>query len=97
MERDLQKAVKFIYIIGFSFWPELLLRREENVLSLGEILKQKAEEGVDVKLLLWKEQFTNYTDREKVVRSFFKESKVGIIYTQRRGSGVLWSLSLTHH
>lgn len=55
IENDLREAREYIYITGYSFWPEIVLNREKNDLSFGQILKQKDAEGVEIKLLLWKE------------------------------------------
>lgn len=57
IENAILKAKDYIYIVAYSFWPEIRLRREENSLILGDILKQKAREGVEVKILLWREIF----------------------------------------
>ncbi|MPC26328.1 Phospholipase D beta 1 [Portunus trituberculatus] len=49
-------AKKFIYIAGWSLWSEVQLWRDG--LTLGELLKQKAREGVRVLLLIWDEKFS---------------------------------------
>eukprot|EP00124_Ichthyophonus_hoferi_P004401 Ihof_evm1s478 gene=Ihof_evmTU1s478 len=49
------EAKHFIYMVGWSVFTELTLVREEGVPTLGELLKQKAEEGVIVCIMPWDE------------------------------------------
>ena len=62
--RAIYNARKFIYITGWSVWVQLRLIRgdfpediplEFAKMTLGEMLKQKASEGVRVLLLVWNE------------------------------------------
>eukprot|EP00668_Euglena_longa_P006170 GGOE01007318.1.p1 GENE.GGOE01007318.1~~GGOE01007318.1.p1 ORF type:complete len:833 (-),score=190.93 GGOE01007318.1:263-2443(-) len=48
-------ATRFIYITGWSVWPDVRLLREGSKESetLGELLKRKAEEGVAVRVMIW--------------------------------------------
>lgn len=61
---DVYKAIEgakyLIYIAGWSFNPKLVLVRDSETeiphakgVRLGELLKQKAEEGVAVRIMLW--------------------------------------------
>lgn len=54
---------KFVYITGWAVWPDLVPVRTEGDLfcgmTLGEMLKQKAEEGVTVRVLVWDELASN--------------------------------------
>eukprot|EP00899_Mesostigma_viride_P015391 jgi/Mesvir1/23853/Mv10655-RA.3 len=52
----LQSAKEFIYITGWSLYTEITLIREEGQPTLGEILKAKAAEGVQVNIMLWDDQ-----------------------------------------
>ena len=50
-------ARKLIYITGWSVWTETVLTRrpasDADAPTLGELLKARAEEGVDVLMLVW--------------------------------------------
>ena len=60
---SLKAAEKFIYITGWSVYTEMTLVRgdadpdEES--HVGKLLKQKAEEGVKVMLMVWNEKLSN--------------------------------------
>ncbi|KNC79853.1 hypothetical protein SARC_07776, partial [Sphaeroforma arctica JP610] len=56
----LMAAESFIYITGWSVWTEVVLVRGEGVapITLGEIIKKKAGEGVKVCMLVWNEKTT---------------------------------------
>ncbi|KAK9734522.1 hypothetical protein RND81_04G145300 [Saponaria officinalis] len=61
--RALEGAKHLIYIAGWSFNPKMVLVRDENTeipraigVTLGELLKQKAEEGVAVRIMLWNDE-----------------------------------------
>eukprot|EP01088_Endostelium_zonatum_P020067 TRINITY_DN7221_c0_g1_i1.p2 TRINITY_DN7221_c0_g1~~TRINITY_DN7221_c0_g1_i1.p2 ORF type:complete len:393 (-),score=103.90 TRINITY_DN7221_c0_g1_i1:1532-2710(-) len=53
----IQQAQKFIYIMGWSVWTDLIINREGgNNLNLGQILIQKADQGVTVCVMVWDDQ-----------------------------------------
>ena len=56
MADAIRNAKKLIYIAGWSLWTGTLLRRDGK--TLGEVLKQKAREGVRVLVLIWNEKFS---------------------------------------
>merc|ERR1719348_57386 len=58
---DLEAAKHLITITGWSVWTELRLFRGEEAISiyagtLGELLCRKADEGVEVKVMVWSEK-----------------------------------------
>ncbi|XP_004297606.1 PREDICTED: phospholipase D epsilon [Fragaria vesca subsp. vesca] len=64
---DVYKAIEgaehLIYIAGWSFNPKMVLVRDPQTaiphargVKLGELLKQKAEEGVAVRIMLWDDE-----------------------------------------
>jgi len=58
---DLEQAKHIITITGWSVWTELKLFRGEEAISiyggtLGELLCRKADEGVEVKVMVWSEK-----------------------------------------
>ncbi|XP_059455839.1 phospholipase D alpha 4 [Corylus avellana] len=64
---DVYKAIEgakhLIYIAGWSFNPKLVLVRDSETeiphargVKLGELLKQKAEEGVAVRIMVWDDE-----------------------------------------
>ncbi|KAL6285499.1 hypothetical protein ACE6H2_009889 [Prunus campanulata] len=64
---DVYKAIEgaknLIYIAGWSFNPKMVLVRDPQTdiphargMKLGELLKQKAEEGVAVRIMLWDDE-----------------------------------------
>ncbi|KAL2346717.1 hypothetical protein Fmac_000717 [Flemingia macrophylla] len=59
-------AKYFIYIAGWSIYTEIVLvrDREEANITLGELLKKKANEGVKVLLLVWNDR-TSVPDFKK--------------------------------
>eukprot|EP01134_Creolimax_fragrantissima_P005501 CFRG5501T1 len=56
----IMNAKSFIYITGWSVWTETVLIRDEGVekITLGEILKRKAAQGVKICMLVWNEKTT---------------------------------------
>lgn len=117
---DLAKAImnstQLIYITGWAVWPELIMVRtdypgdEWNGLTLGEMLKQKAEEGVNVCVMVWDEYASGMfgskglmgTHDEEVIH-YFKKTKVNAIKVGRQNAkeGPLSDLNdsvlFTHH
>ncbi|KAG7168257.1 phospholipase D gamma 2-like [Homarus americanus] len=56
MADAIRGAKKFVYISAWSLWTGTRLERDKE--TLGELLKQKAGEGVRVILLIWNEKFS---------------------------------------
>ncbi|KAM1359554.1 phospholipase D alpha 4-like [Malus sylvestris] len=61
--KAIEGATHLIYIAGWSFNPKMVLVRDPQTdiprargVKLGELLKQKAEEGVAVRIMLWDDQ-----------------------------------------
>jgi phospholipase D1/2 len=101
------QATEFVYIAGWSVWTELKLIRTNfpgdldiipNDMTLGELLKWKAEQGVTVCVMVWDEVASMNlagglyksaglmgTHDEEVVR-YFKHSKVHAIKATRTSS-----------
>lgn len=116
---DLSKAImastEFIYITGWAVWPELVMVRtdfegdEWKGLTIGEMLIQKAEEGVRVLVMVWDELASGRfhkglmgTHDEEII-SYFKKSKVNCIKVGRVNAkdgpfaDLNDSLMFTHH
>lgn len=95
----ISKAKIFIYITGWSLNPNLLLIRDnEKRMTLGELLIERANAGVVVNLLLWKEtgsKFQSNLDTGDITtEKYFKDTKVQVKLNRRSGySGLLFS----HH
>lgn len=95
----IMSSTKLIYITGWSVWPELVMVRTPvtgpgqmyHGRTLGEMLKEKAEQGVRVCVMVWDELTSNYlytagvmgTHDEEVV-SYFRGSKVIAIKVSRQ-------------
>jgi len=52
MYNSIKNAQKFIYITGWSVWTSLTMIRPTNE-SLGDLLKRKAANQVDVRIMVW--------------------------------------------
>eukprot|EP00177_Eucheuma_denticulatum_P004874 GFKZ01008849.1.p1 GENE.GFKZ01008849.1~~GFKZ01008849.1.p1 ORF type:complete len:854 (-),score=136.54 GFKZ01008849.1:772-3333(-) len=115
MAKAIMASTEFIYITGWAVWPELVMVRTElggeewMGLTLGQMLKQKAEEGVKVCVMVWDELASNMfsaglmgTHDEEVV-AYFRKSKVNCIKVGRQNpkegpfSDLNDSLLFTHH
>lgn len=80
------EATKFIYFVGWSVSTKIALLRDDgdDNRTLGEILKQKAYEGVKIRLLLWDELTSDGSLRkqgamsteDEVTLDFFKGTSV---------------------
>ncbi|XP_063847510.1 uncharacterized protein LOC135092756 [Scylla paramamosain] len=110
----LMGATQFIYIVGWSVSAKIALLREEgdDTRTLGEVLKQKAYEGVRVRLLLWDELTSNdlkkqgaMSTEDEETSNFFRGTPVVVVLAPRdRHSKDLFStkthftsLCYTHH
>lgn len=108
-------ATELIYITGWAVWPELVMVRTDhpgdrwNGLTLGEMLVQKAEEGVTVCVMVWDEVVSTSfssglmgTHDEEVVAYFYK-TKVNCIKVGRQNpkngpfADLNDALMFTHH
>ncbi|GLT85331.1 hypothetical protein SLE2022_035220 [Rubroshorea leprosula] len=96
MYESISKAKQLIYIAGWSFHPKVRLVREggnsgEIIPSIGELLMKKAEEGVRVCMLIWKnstaievlnskgeafEVYEHIKTNANETRNFFRETAV---------------------
>lgn len=115
MANAIMSSTGLIYITGWAVWPELVMVRTDNPgdqwkdLTLGEMLIQKADEGVCVCVMVWDELASNRfyngimgTHDEEVI-SYFRRSKVHAIKAGRQNAkeGPLSDLNdavmFTHH
>jgi len=72
-------AKHFIYITGWSIWTDLRLVRHADCMSLGELLKFKAEqEGVRVMLMQWDEALS--VDNP-IINRLISTTKAGMMAT----------------
>ncbi|KAK7074059.1 hypothetical protein SK128_026180 [Halocaridina rubra] len=107
-------ATQFIYVCGWSVSAKISILRAEgdDNRSLGELLKQKAYEGVRVRLLLWDELTSNdlkktgtMSTEDEETANFFKGTPVVVVLAPRdRHSKDMFStkmhftmLCYTHH
>lgn len=115
LAKAIMASTEFIYITGWAVWPELVMVRtdfpgdEWNGLTLGEMLKHKAEEGVTVCVMVWDEYASGKffqglmgTHDEEIV-SYFRRTKVTAIKVGRQNAkdGPMADLNdtmlFTHH
>eukprot|EP00882_Tetradesmus_deserticola_P025421 GHRQ01027922.1.p1 GENE.GHRQ01027922.1~~GHRQ01027922.1.p1 ORF type:complete len:406 (+),score=151.50 GHRQ01027922.1:296-1513(+) len=93
----IQQAERFVWITGWSIWTDTMLQRQPaspaNSLSLGELLVQKAQQGVGVLLLVWDDTTNNMpglgpgvmgTSDEKT-NAYFKDTEVTCVLCPRQG------------
>lgn len=86
----------FIYIAGWSVYPEIRLRRrgmQEGEETFGELLKRKAEEGVSVLLLVWDDRTSTsfgsvhgggvMGTKDEETAAYFRQSKVRCVLCPR--------------
>lgn len=88
----LMEATQFIYMVGWSISAKIPLLRDEgeDTRTLGEILKQKAYEGVRVRLLLWDELTSNdlrktgaMSTEDEETANFFRGTPVVVVLAPR--------------
>ncbi len=113
ISKALMESTAFIYISGWSVWTEVVLVRTEGEeyfgMTLGEILKQKAEEGIVVCILVWDELASTMfsaglmgTHDEDLVK-YFADSKVSCRKVSRKNDAegpfadLNDSIMFTHH
>ena len=122
--RDIYDAIcharHFIYMAGWSFDVDQYLLRGEELKrvqqnskyspQLGELLKQKSEEGVIVNLMQWDDYSSNFAfpgmmgTYDEKSRLFFKHTKVHSMFMQTVGGetntmleGQNKKMAFTHH
>ena len=78
-------AKKFICISGLNFNASIILFRTEqnDGETVGKILIDRAEAGVDVRILLWDEA-DSYDNKKDTAKEFFKESLVKVDRVHRK-------------
>lgn len=113
ISRAIMESTKVIYICGWAVWASVVMVRtsgdDHEGVTLGEMLKQKAEEGVTVCVLAWDELASNMfskglmgTHDEELV-DYFEDSAVNVVKVPRQNDAeeILTKLSdsvmYTHH
>ncbi|KAH9299274.1 hypothetical protein KI387_030956, partial [Taxus chinensis] len=117
MYQYINGAEKFIYIAGWSVYTDFTLMRDrERMISgvtLGELLKKKADQGVRVLVLIWEDRTAvQFLKNEGLMRThcqetfeFFKGSNVHCVLCPRHPDrrslsavqGMEISAEFTHH
>ncbi|MED6193557.1 Phospholipase D [Stylosanthes scabra] len=101
----INEAKHFIYIAGWSLYTEISLIRDPKRqkhggdMTLGQLLKKKANDGVKVVLLLWQDgipllfgyRITIMGTHDKETESYFKNTNVHCVLCPRD------SVLFTHH
>ncbi|KAK7078978.1 hypothetical protein SK128_002386 [Halocaridina rubra] len=87
----IEKAQKFIYIVGWSVKTDISLLRDGENENLGDILKRKADEGVRVMVMVWNEALSTdiYTPgimgtHDEETRIFFEGTEVEVFLAPRQ-------------
>ena len=85
VHETLSGAKKFICIVGWSLNASITLGKSDGSESetIGKILLEKADEGVDVRVLLWNDADTN-APKKDTAKEFFKESLVKVELISRK-------------
>lgn len=115
LAKAIMASTELIYITGWAVWPELVMVRtdyegdEWKGLTLGEMLVQKAEEGVRVLVMVWDELASGKfskglmgTHDEEII-PYFKKTKVHCIKVGRQNAkggpfaDLNDSILFTHH
>lgn len=86
IESALIKAREFIFIVDYNWWPNIL-QRSVNRFPFGDVLKEKARTGVEVKILIFMPvplpqvdfEFDVIVARDKAIREHFQGSGVETI------------------
>jgi len=89
-------AQHFIYIAGWSVDTKISLLRDEFLEEakqeskystyIGKLLKQKADEGVKVNLIIWDDKTTMMGVLDKETKEYFKGSNVNVVLAPLQGS-----------
>lgn len=93
-ERSLE-AEKIIYVAGWSIFTEIkLVREDEDCLTVGELLKKKADEGVVVKVFIWDEIVSTAFNKgglmathDEDTKVYFMNTKVDVLKISREDDG----------
>ncbi|KAL3701172.1 hypothetical protein R1sor_019194 [Riccia sorocarpa] len=114
----INKAEHFVYITGWSVYTEITLVRDKERMidgaegvTLGQLLKSKASQGVTVNLMVWDDRTSGYWIHDGVMdthdedtAAFFKDSKVNCFLCPRNPDDALSivqemsiGLAFTHH
>ncbi|KAK4753916.1 hypothetical protein SAY87_002020 [Trapa incisa] len=116
----ISEAKHFIYITGWSVYSQITLVRDlgnrsegggenqETPLTLGDLLRRKADQGVRVLMLVWDDptsfQVLNkdgvMTTHDEDTKKYFQESGVHCVLCRReskKGQSLIRSLMFTHH
>eukprot|EP00094_Tigriopus_californicus_P007112 TCALIF_06847-PA protein Name:"Similar to PLD1 Phospholipase D alpha 1 (Oryza sativa subsp. japonica)" AED:0.00 eAED:0.00 QI:0/0.87/0.66/0.88/1/1/9/545/745 len=95
--KSLIQSKRFIYVMGWSIYTRIhLLRNDDHKhlntpdelkmanATLGELLKQKAEEGVRVLLMIWGETTSIMGTHDSETENYFKGSRVFVARVARQ-------------
>lgn len=114
----INSAEHLIYITGWSVYTEITLCRDpqrkvpgDKGLTLGELLKEKAEQGVRVNLLVWDDRTSNLFNKgglmgthDEDTMNYFQGTKVNCVLCPRIADSSLTALQtattgalFTHH
>lgn len=115
MANAIMSSTELIYLTGWAVWPDLVMVRtgfdgdQWKGLTLGEMLIQKAEEGVKVLVMVWDEFASGPvmkgmmgTHDEEVV-TYFRKTKVHAVKVSRENdkdgplADIFDNLLFTHH
>eukprot|EP00127_Corallochytrium_limacisporum_P003247 Clim_evm96s147 gene=Clim_evmTU96s147 len=112
---SIKEAKEFIYIAGWAVWADLIMNRdaEGKGETLGEVLKQRAEDGLRICILVWNDLSSNkgiistggvMGTHDEETFAYFKKTKVKMFHVERAGgesNSMLESKSVgglfTHH
>ncbi|XP_042879391.1 phospholipase D gamma 1-like [Penaeus japonicus] len=89
----IRRAKRFVYITGWSVCTSTRLERDKEE-TLGELLKQRAAEGVQVLLLIWDEKFSSVLcaglmgTHDQATETYFEGSGVHVAMVRRQKSSV---------
>ncbi|XP_027356583.1 phospholipase D alpha 1-like isoform X2 [Abrus precatorius] len=107
-------AKHFIYIAGWSIYTEISLVRDDDKLNdtLGELLKKKAEDGVNVLMLVWDDRTSDANFKlaglmgthDEETANYFRNTRVHCVLCPRNPDfgrsiiqGFQISTMFTHH
>ena len=109
MCRRIVEAKRFVYIMGWSVNTSTRLLRERPLkipgraeipvsMTLGQLLKEKANEGVKVCVLLWSEKTSLSGTGSGQTKEYFKGTRVACKAVFRESSkGLITNWTMTHH
>ncbi|RZC53097.1 hypothetical protein C5167_011951 [Papaver somniferum] len=106
----ISNAKHLIYITGWSVYTEITLIRDSRRqkpggnITLGELLKKKAEEGVRVLMLVWDDTFDIMGVHDEDTFKYFDGTQVNCVLCSRNpdiGSSIIQDIEIqtmfTHH